>query len=179
MRQKNWRPQLHTPHYQASMTWKEVVDMTKCKHQYDEAEQRIEHLASQHMRCKLCHNLIFQGREWPNYYPNRVTRPFFADFTIADFAVDLAQRIWSCNDTWGSRGSKTHELEKVEETCEVWWSSGKRRSNWPLVFLNTDGMTPIEILDEYLRKDQMKIGKKIGISLFTGGYNNKWWWLRW
>jgi hypothetical protein len=36
--------------------------MTKCKHEYDEAEQRIEHLASQHMRCKLCHNLIFQGR---------------------------------------------------------------------------------------------------------------------
>jgi hypothetical protein len=39
-----------------------VADMTKCKHEYDETEQRIEHLASQHMRCKLCHNLIFQGR---------------------------------------------------------------------------------------------------------------------
>ena len=36
--------------------------MTKCRHEYDEAEQLIEHLASQHMRCKLCHNLIFQGR---------------------------------------------------------------------------------------------------------------------
>jgi hypothetical protein len=36
--------------------------MAKCRHEYDEAEQLIEHLASQHMRCKLCHNLIFQGR---------------------------------------------------------------------------------------------------------------------
>jgi hypothetical protein len=36
--------------------------MTKCKHEFDMGEQRMEHLASHHMRCKLCHNLIFQGR---------------------------------------------------------------------------------------------------------------------
>jgi hypothetical protein len=34
--------------------------MPKCKHEYDEAEQLIEHLTNQHMRCKLCRNLIFQ-----------------------------------------------------------------------------------------------------------------------
>jgi hypothetical protein len=32
------------------MTWREVASMTKFRHEYDEAEQLIEHLASQHIR---------------------------------------------------------------------------------------------------------------------------------
>jgi len=39
------------------MTWKEVINMTICKNEYDEAG----HLDSEHMRCKLCDILIFQG----------------------------------------------------------------------------------------------------------------------
>ncbi|MFY9795561.1 MAG: hypothetical protein WAK17_26340 [Candidatus Nitrosopolaris sp.] len=35
--------------------------MTKCKHEYDDAKQKAEHVAHRYLRRKKCHMLVYQG----------------------------------------------------------------------------------------------------------------------